>query len=254
MKLIVENLRCNFNKKDILKGISFKVPRGKFVGIIGPNGSGKSSILKSVYGSICGYGGRIYLDDTDLKSITPRERARKIGVLPQEEPTQFDFSIEEVVQMGRYPYRGFFEKYSVEDQRIVEESLSKVGLLDKRKRIFNELSGGEKQRVLIGRALAQKSDLLILDEPTNHLDIGYQLEIMNFIKSQNITVLSAIHDINIAVMYCDEIIVVKDGLVLEAGPVEKVVTREMLKRVFNVNGHISRNPLSKKLQVSYVGE
>jgi iron complex transport system ATP-binding protein len=251
-KLQVENLRFSIDKKEILKGISFDVPKGSFIGVIGPNGCGKSTLLKNIYRLHKPSSGSIILDDKELSKMKDKECAKEIAVLAQEGSSQFDFTVEQIVKMGRYPYKSMFEDYSKNDLKMVKDMLKKVGLDDYSGRSFSKLSGGEKQRTLIARALVQNTDFLILDEPTNHLDIGYQIQLMDLVKSLNITTLSAIHDMNIASMYCDYIVVMKKGQVIKFGTVEEVITSEMLKEVFGVNAYVGVNPINKKLQVSFM--
>ena len=251
-KLKVKNLRFSIDKKEILKNISFDVPKGSFIGIIGPNGSGKSTLLKNIYRLYKPSSGEILLDNKNLFKMKDKECAKEIAVLAQESNSQFDFTVEQIVKMGRYPYKAMFEEYSKEDLKMVYDMLEKVGLESYKDRSFLNLSGGEKQRVLIARALVQNTDFLILDEPTNHLDIGYQIQLMDLIKSLNITTLSAIHDMNLASMYCDYLVVMKDGKIITCGTVKEVITKEMLKDVFGVNTYISINPINNKLQVSFM--
>lgn len=250
--LTVKNLKFTMENKEILKDVSFKVPKGKFVGIIGPNGAGKSTLLKNIYGVHQFSQGDILLEGKSLKKMNGKERAQKIAALSQEEEHQFDFSVEKIVEMGRYPYKKFFEDYSQKDRDIVHEMLHKTGMEDYSKRNFNTLSGGEKQRVLISRALAQKTNFLILDEPTNHLDIGSQLQIIDIIKHQNITVLAALHDLNIAAIFCDYIFVMKNGKIIEEGTPEEVLTEKLLRDVFGIECYVGKNPVNQKVQISYM--
>ena len=252
LKLQVKNLNFSIDKKDILKDISFDIPKGSFVGIIGPNGSGKSTILKNIYRLYKPDSGRLILDNKDLSTMKDKECAKEIAVLAQESNSQFDFTVEQIVKMGRYPYKSVFEDYSKKDIDMVNDMLKRVGLDDYSNRSFSKLSGGEKQRTLIARALVQDTDFLILDEPTNHLDIGYQIQLMDLVKSLNITTLSAIHDMNIASMYCDYLIVMKDGKIRKCGSVEEVITSDMLKEIFGVNAYVGVNPINNKLQVSFM--
>lgn len=251
-KIEVKNLKFSIDKKEILKDISLEVPKGAFVGIIGPNGSGKSTLLKNIYRLYKPSSGSIFLDNKDLSKVKDKECAKEIAVLAQESTSQFDFTVEQIVKMGRYPYKSVFEDYSKKDLQMVKDMLKKVGLENYSERSFSKLSGGEKQRTLIARALVQDTDFLILDEPTNHLDIGYQIQLMDLVKSLKITTLSAIHDMNIAAMYCDYLIVMKDGKIKQFGTVEKVITSDMLKEVFGVNAYVGTNPINKKLQVSFM--
>ncbi|GAA0865582.1 ABC transporter ATP-binding protein [Paraclostridium tenue] len=252
LKLQVKNLKFSIDKKDILKDISFDIPKGSFVGIIGPNGSGKSTILKNIYRLYKPDSGKLILDNKDLSTMKDKECAKEIAVLAQESNSQFDFTVEQIVKMGRYPYKSVFEDYSKKDIDMVNNMLKRVGLDDYSDRSFSKLSGGEKQRTLIARALVQDTDFLILDEPTNHLDIGYQIQLMDLVKSLNITTLSAIHDMNIASMYCDYLIVMKDGKIRKCGKVEEVITEDMLKEIFGVNAYVGVNPINNKLQVSFM--
>lgn len=251
-KLQVENLEFSIDKKEILKDISFEIPKGSFVGIIGPNGSGKSTILKNIYRLYKPDSGQILLDNKNLLNMRDKDCAKEIAVLAQESNSQFDFTVEQIVKMGRYPYKSVFEDYSKKDLDMVTDMLKRVGLEDYVGRSFSKLSGGEKQRTLIARALVQDTEFLILDEPTNHLDIGYQIQLMDLVKSLNITTLSAIHDMNMASMYCDYLIVMKDGKIKNCGSVKEVITEEMLKEIFGVNAYVGLNPMNNKLQVSFM--
>lgn len=251
-KLQVKNLKFSIDKKEILKDISFEIPKGSFVGIIGPNGSGKSTILKNIYRLYKPDSGQILLDNKNLLNMKDKDCAKEIAVLAQESNSQFDFTVEQIVKMGRYPYKSVFEDYSKKDLDMVTDMLKRVGLEDYVGRSFSKLSGGEKQRTLIARALVQDTEFLILDEPTNHLDIGYQIQLMDLVKSLNITTLSAIHDMNMASMYCDYLIVMKDGKIKNCGSVKEVITEEMLKEIFGVNAYVGVNPMNNKLQVSFM--
>lgn len=251
-KVQVKNLRFSIDKKEILKDISFDIPKGSFVGVIGPNGSGKSTLLKNIYRLYKPSSGSILLDNKELAKIKDKDCAKEIAVLAQESNTHFDFTVEQIVKMGRYPYKSVFEDYSKDDLQMVKDMLQKVGLESYSERNFSEVSGGEKQRTLIARALVQNTNFLVLDEPTNHLDIGYQIQLMDLVKSLNITTLSAIHDINLASMYCDYLIVMKDGKIISFGTVDEVINSEMLKDVFGVNAYVGVNPVNKKLQVSFM--
>lgn len=251
-KLQVENLKFTIDNKEILKGISFDVPKGSFVGVIGPNGCGKSTLLKNIYRLYKPSSGHIVLDNKELAKMKDKDCAKEIAVLAQENSTHFDFTVEQIVKMGRYPYKSVFEDYSKDDINMVKEMLEKVGLESYRDRDFSQLSGGEKQRALIARALVQNTDFLILDEPTNHLDIGYQIQLMDLVRSFDITTLAAIHDMNLAAMYCDYLIVMKDGKIKEVGIVEDVINAIMLKEVFGVNAYVGVNPINKKIQISYM--
>lgn len=253
MKLTIKNLEFIIDNKKILNDVGIEVPKGSFVGIIGPNGSGKSTLLKNIYRVYKPKRGEIILDGKSIFKMSSKECAREIAVLAQESSSQFDFTVEDIVKMGRYPYKSVFEDYSNDDMEIVHKMIKKVGLTEYRNRIFNTLSGGEKQRTLIARSLVQNTDFLILDEPTNHLDIGYQIQIMDIVKALNITTLAAIHDMNIASMYCDYLIVMKKGKVITSGKTEEILTEKLLNTLFDVSCHIGINPVTKKKYIFYMG-
>ena len=252
MKLKIEGLEYEIGKQKILKGIDLEIPKGKFVGIIGPNGSGKSTLLKNIYRVYKPSKGKIYIDGKEINEMKSKEIAKELAILAQESSTQFDFTVEDVVKMGRYPYKSMFEDYSKEDIKLVDEMIKRVGLENYKDRSFNTLSGGEKQRAFIARALVQDTDFIILDEPTNHLDITYQIQLMDIIKSMNVTVFAALHDMNISAMYCDYIIVMKHGEILKNGTVDEIFTSETIKEVFGVDSYILENPINGRKQIFYI--
>lgn len=251
-KLKIENLTYSIAGNEILKKVDLEILTGKFVGILGANGSGKSTLLKNIYRVYKPNSGNIYIDGKNINEITSKDIAKEIAVLAQENISNFDFSVKDMIKMGRYPYKNLFSDYSAQDEQIVLQLIDRLNLNDVENRNFNSLSGGEKQRTLIARALAQKTDFIILDEPTNHLDVGYQIQLMDILKGLDVTIFAAIHDMNIAAMYCDYLIVIKDGVVFKKGTVDEVLTENLLKDVFNVNTHIGINPLTEKKQVFYM--
>ena len=201
--LQVENLSFKIKEKKILVQAGFQVHEGEFVGIIGPNGSGKSTLLKNVYKVLKPQEGKIMFMNRDLLTMSNREMAQQLAVVIQEQEASFDFTVEEVVMMGRHAKKKMMESENEADREIVHQTLRATGLYEIREQSFITLSGGEKQRAFIARALVQDTPCLLLDEPTNHLDIKYQLELMNLVKAQKKTVVAVIHDLNIASMYCD---------------------------------------------------
>lgn len=253
-RLKIENLKFSYCSDEILKDINLNVKNGEFVGIIGPNGSGKSTILKNIYKALNPSSGNIYLDNEDISKMNYKHMANKLGVVGQENQIPFDFSVEEIVAMGRTPHKKLFELDTDEDKKIVVEALEKIGMKDMAKRSFRNLSGGEKQRVIIARALAQESDFLVLDEATNHLDISYQLSIFDFVKSLGITVISAIHDLNISALYCDRIYVIKEGEILFKGTPEEVFTSENIEEIYGIKSEVNIQPKTGKISISYLPE
>lgn len=238
MNIKTENINVTLEKNNILKGINIEVDNKEFVGIIGPNGSGKSTLLKCIYRILKPSEGVIKLDGINMKNISIKESSKKLSVLSQHNNYNFDFTVKEIVLMGRAPYKKFMERDNKEDYDIVNDALEKVDMLEFKYRSFQSLSGGEQQRVILARALAQKPKCLILDEPTNHLDIKYQLSLLNIVKSLNLTIISAIHDLNIASMYCDRLFVMKNGRIVGMGTPQEVLTKEFIKEIYDIDVEI----------------
>lgn len=241
----VENLYYSTEDIEILKNISIQVKEKKIVGIIGANGCGKSTLLKNIYRFFKFKQGQIKIDSIFIEDYTPKQIAKKMAVLAQKQNMNFDFTIEEIVEMGRYAHQNSIFQVE-ENNNNVEEALKAVGMYEMKKRSFLSLSGGEMQRVFIARALAQDSDILILDEPTNHLDIKYQLQIMDLIKKTNKTVLAVIHDMNIASAYCDYIYALKKGKIIAYGESNVFFTKENIKKVFDINCEVILHPKNKR--------
>ncbi len=251
MRLEVKDLCYSYGDKNAVRDVSLHVKTGEFVGLIGPNGGGKSTVLKNIYRALRPDCGSIMLDGEDVLLMPYKKSARKMAVVGQENEVPFDFSVEEIVAMGRSPLKRFFDIDTVEDKHMVHHALEHLGMEDMAKRSYKNLSGGEKQRVMLARAVAQESDFFVLDEPTNHLDISYQLEIFDFIKRLGITVLAAIHDLNMAALYCDRIYVLKDGEIVLCGTPEEVLTPENIFKVYGVRSTVARNPQNGKITISY---
>ena len=250
-KLEIKNLSFSYSEKNTIDNISLKVGNGEFVGIIGPNGSGKSTLLKNVYRALKPDSGEILLDGENLLSMPYKKSALRMAVVGQENDIPFDFTVEEMVAMGRSPRKRLFDIDTDADRAMVHHALEHLGMENMAKRSFGKLSGGEKQRVLLARAVAQECDFFVLDEPTNHLDISYQLEIFDFIKRLDITVLAAIHDLNMAALYCDRIYVLKDGKTALCGAPEEVLTEENIFDIYGVYSKVTKNPENGKLSISY---
>ena len=238
MNICATDIKMEIGNNQILKGVSIDSKSREFIGIIGPNGSGKSTLLKCIYRTLKPNNGCIMLGRQDISKMSVKESAKKLAVVAQHNYYNFDFSVGEVVLMGRSPHKKSLEPDNSEDYDIVNESLEKVGMLGFKNRSFSTLSGGEQQRVILARALAQQTPCLILDEPTNHLDIKYQLSLLNIVKSLNLTVISAIHDLNIAAMYCDRLFVMKNGQIVGSGIPQEVLTKEFIKEIYDIDVEI----------------
>lgn len=251
MELKAQNVVVRLSNRDIVKQASLQVSGRQFVGLLGPNGSGKTTLLKSIYRVLKPAAGLITMDDVDIRQMSHRDSALKMGVVSQFTNMSFDFSVEEIVLMGRAPHKKALSKDTAEDFRIVEEALRRVNMLDFRDRSFLTLSGGEKQRILLARTLAQQVDMMILDEPTNHLDIKYQIQIMDVVKSLNVGVLAALHDLNLTLMYCDYVYVLKEGSVVAHGRPDDIINPELIREVYEVECDVLRHPKTGKLNVVY---
>lgn len=238
MRVTTEELRAELGGTGILHGVDIDVHSGEFVGIIGPNGSGKSTLLKCIYRVLQPSAGVISLDSVPLDSLKTRESAKRIAVVSQHNPVGFDFTVLEMVLMGRSPHKKAMERDNAKDYRIVREAIETVGLAGMEERIFATLSGGERQRVILAQALAQQTPCLVLDEPTNHLDIKYQLQLMDIVKGLGVTVVAAIHDLNIAAEYCDRLYALVDGEIIAEGAPEEVLTPEWIRRIYEVDSQI----------------
>lgn len=252
MRLLVEDLSFSYAENKIIEDICLNVAKGEFIGIIGPNGSGKSTMLKNLYRALKPDSGAAILDGEDLYQMNIKRAATIIGVVGQENFIPFDFKVEEIVAMGRNPHKKLFDGDSKFDKEIVADALQQTGMGEMAKRNYLHLSGGEKQRVLIARVLAQQTDFLLLDEPTNHLDIHYQLQMFDLVKGLGVTVLSAIHDLNIAALYCDRIYVLKDGRLFKAGTPEEILTPEMIEEVYSIKTNVIIHPITNKVSITYL--
>jgi iron complex transport system ATP-binding protein len=242
MSLRLDHLSVDLAGRRIVTGIALAVGDQEFAGLVGPNGSGKSTILKTIYRVHRPAAGRILLDGTDLLALRPRDAARRIAVVAQETTSEFDFTVREMVMIGRTPHKRSFDRDTAADRSIVDQAIERVGCEQLAQRRFNTLSGGEKQLVLIARALAQGADHLILDEPTNHLDIHNQVEILEIVAGLGVTVLAALHDLSLAALFCHTIHVLSAGQVVTAGPPGAVLTPETIHRAYGADVLVISHP------------
>lgn len=250
MNIQTDNIQVSFGSKTILQDISLDLRDKEFVGIIGPNGSGKSTFLKCLYRVLQPNHGKIFFDGTEMSSLSHRDTALKMAVVAQHSTVNFDFSVLEMVLMGRSPYKGLLDRDQIDDYEIARHALAQVGLSDFESRNFNTLSGGEQQRVILARALAQRTECLVLDEPTNHLDIKYQLELMTIVKRLDVTVVAAIHDLNLAAIYCDRLIALKDGSVVCTATPHEVLTEDTIRHIYGVSATVQTLP-NGRLNIIY---
>lgn len=251
MELSVKDLEIIIGQESIVKSISFQTQKQQFVGIIGANGCGKSTMLKGIYKGIKPQAGQVFLDELDLLAVSEKKVAQKLGVVSQFNELNFDLTVFQMVLLGRTPHKKLLESDTQEDIAIVTDALAKTNLLCYSDRSFLSLSGGEKQRVILARTIAQQPNYMILDEPTNHLDIRYQLEILNCVKRLGIGVLAALHDLELAAHYCDYIYAMKDGKIIAEGKPEDLFTEELIEEIYGVRCVIYTNPVTKRLAFAY---
>lgn len=217
-----------------LDGVDLTAPPGQVVGLIGPNGSGKTTLLRTLYAALHPRAGLIRLDDTPVGSLQPREVARRAAVVVQEPASDIPITAAEMVLLGRSPHRSAPQRYTDEDHRIAAAALRRVGARHLADRAHAALSGGEKQRVLIARSLAQNTDHLLLDEPTNHLDVRYQHDILGLVRTLGVTTIAVLHDLNLAARYCDHLVLLDAGRVVATGTPHTVLTPEVLDPVYHI--------------------
>ncbi len=251
-KLQAKGLSYSYGDKKAVDDLSFQVENRQFVGLIGPNGSGKSTALKMIYRALPPQSGQVLLDGQNLLAMSYRDSARKLAAVSQENEVPFQFTVEEIVAMGRSPHKRLFDGDTAQDKEIVAQSLAQLGLTQLAKRGYAQISGGEKQRTVIARALAQQCGFLVLDEPANHLDIGYQMQIFSLVKNLGVSVLAAVHDLNMAALYCDQIYAMKDGRLLFQGTPEQVLTPESIWQLYGVHSIVSHQPETGKLSISFL--
>ena len=254
MKLETKKITYSIDGKLIIDGIDISVKEGEFVGIVGPNGCGKSTLLKNIYKVFTPDSGAAFIDGEDLAKLSNKKTAKKMSVMQQENIVDFDMTVYDMVMLGRFAHQKLFSGSSDEDRKVVKEYIKEVGLEGYENRHFLSLSGGEKQRTLLARALSQKTPLILLDEPTNHLDIGYQYQIMNILKRQNLTLLCCVHDLNIAATYCDRLILMKKKEVFDIGTPKEMLTRENIKALFDIDTTIIENEKTGRLNIIFIPE
>ncbi len=252
MEITVDGLKFSYNGSPLLDGIDLTVPKGEVLAIVGPNGSGKTTLLKNISGILSPEVGSVYLDMTRLPELSITELARHLAVVEQEREIGFDFTVREVVALGRIPHRGRFARETRTDKQWIGRAMELANVAPFAERSIRELSGGEKQRVFLAMALAQNPRVLLLDEPTTYLDINYQLQIMEIICQQaatGLTVLMAIHDLNLAAQYADRVAILHRGRLLAVGRPVDVLTKTNIKRAFQAEVIVGRNPLTNYLYI-----
>lgn len=238
-KLEVKDLGYSYREKAVIDGISLSVGEGKIFGILGPNGCGKSTFLKNLNRNLTPHHGCVLVDGENITAMKKKDIARKVSVVPQSNEINFAFTVREIVEMGRMPFQDSFGGMSSEDIAKVEEAIRFTGLENMQDRIISTMSGGERQRAIIARAIAQDPEVLLMDEPTLHLDVNMQFEILDLVRrlcdETGLTVVIVSHDLPMAARYCDSIAMIHDHHILCSGTPEEVLTSENMRIVFNVD-------------------
>ncbi len=244
--LDVQSLASGYRGRLVLEEVTFSVERGEVVALIGPNGAGKTTLMRTLSGVLKATSGRVLLDGEDAASLSPARRAAKIAVVPQARELPADFSVWQTVLLGRTPYLGWLGRIQEEDRRRAAQAIERAGLQGYESRPVGELSGGEQQRVLLARALAQETPILLLDEPTSNLDLKHQSVLLNLVRRQAHqraqAALMAVHDLNLAAIYADRIILLAGGRLQACGTPEQVLRPEILQQAYQVPVRVMTHP------------
>lgn len=250
--LSLEKVNFTYNSSFRLEDISLEVKGGDFIGIIGPNGSGKSTLIKLMAGFLLPHSGRVNLEGQPLAKLERKAVARKVAVVSQGVHTDFDFTVEEMVSLGRLPYLRRWQSERPGDAEAIERALTMTELDSFRHRFFNRLSGGEAQRVTVAQALAQQPEILLLDEPTTYMDMAYQKDmfaLMSQLNQEGIAIVAVLHDVNLAALYCKRLVAIRAGKIYAEGTPDQVITRENIAAIYGCTVEISRHPLAGCPQV-----
>ncbi|MFC7397510.1 ABC transporter ATP-binding protein [Chelatococcus sp. GCM10030263] len=254
MSIAARDVRWSAAGRMIVDGVTITAAPGSTLGLIGPNGSGKSSLLRLICGLRRVASGIVTLGETDIARLSRAAVARRLAFVEQLATTEAQVTVLDIVRLGRTPHRGPLSPWTEADDEAVENALRQVGLECKRHQLWHTLSGGERQRAQIARALAQTPSELLLDEPTNHLDIQHQLEILSLVRRLPATSIVALHDINLAAMFCDAVAVLREGRVVAAGPPNEIVTAPMIRDVFGVSAQVERSRHNGRPHVHFLVE
>ncbi|GGI77828.1 ABC transporter ATP-binding protein [Shewanella gelidii] len=247
----VVGLSWQLERQSILSNISFSLPKGQMLGVIGANGAGKSSLLRCLYRYIEPTSGSISVLGQDIHGYSSRAFARDVAVVLQETPAHFEMTTSQLVAMGLTPHKSWFEFTNQDDKQHIQRALQQVGLEHKANQDYDKLSGGEKQRALIARAIVQRPSVLILDEPTNHLDVRYQIQILELVRSLGISVICSIHDLNLAAATCDNLLLLHQGHCVAYGSPQEVLTQTQIASAFGVSCEVQPHRQTGKPAIQY---
>ncbi|KPM56230.1 ABC transporter ATP-binding protein [Frankia sp. R43] len=237
----LDGVAVELGEAPVLRGVTLAAAPGSLTGLVGPNGSGKTTLLRTVYRSLRPSTGAVLVAGADVWKLSARDSARRTAAVLQAGQPPAALTVAEVVADGRTPHHGLFSRHGDADRDIIQEALERTGAVGHADRLYDTLSGGERQRVLLARALAQRPRLLVLDELTNHLDIRARFELLDLVRATGVTTLAVLHDLDLAVRYCDQLVVLDRGRVASAGPVLEALTSDVLHAVFGVTGSVERH-------------
>lgn len=249
----IDQLGKRYMHKTVLQAVTFHVDKGEFFGVIGPNGSGKSTLVQIMSGLIRGDEGTVAIDGKNIERYSRKELARILAVLEQETLPPVGFQVREVLEMGRFPYQNWLGEEREDAGALVDEIVSLLELEDLQHRTLDRLSGGEKQRVALGKALVQKPRILLLDEPTTYLDIGYQIQLMDIVRSwqrtTGVTVVAVLHDLNLASLYCDRLLLLNQGRQVETGRPDDILQSGLIEDVYGTRPIVLEHPVHHLPQI-----
>ncbi len=252
----VQELTCGYGAVRVLEGVTFHVAPGEMLGVLGPNGSGKTTLLHVLAGVLQPVGGRVRVAGQDLRATSARWRARRMASVPQKSVVTFPFRTLSVVLMGRYPYLSRWGGYTARDLDAAVEAMEQTATLPLADRLISEVSGGEAQRVIIARALAQDPEILLLDEATSSLDVARKIQVFDLLRRKNreegTTVICAMHDLNLAALYCDRLVFLKEGRIALDGATDELFTSEHLSTIYETPVMVSRHPATGGPQAHFV--
>ncbi|SHO48637.1 ABC transporter ATP-binding protein [Anaerocolumna xylanovorans] len=246
--ITTQNLDISYEEALIVRGLNMKISHGKITSIIGPNGCGKSTVLKAVGRILKPKNGAVFLNGEDIRTLSTKEIARKMAILPQTPTAPSGLTVSELIAYGRFPHQQGFGKLTAEDKKIIEWALSVTRLTELKNREIDTLSGGQRQRVWIAMALAQQTDHILLDEPTTYLDLAHQLEVLELLwdlnREQGCTIAMVLHDLNLAARFSDYMIAIREGEIIKFGTPEQVMTPAVLRSTFSIDAEVVREPRS----------
>ena len=248
MQLLLKDFSTGYWKNEVIKKINFELRQNEWIGIIGANGSGKSTLLKGVLKFIPTLNGDVYLADNPIKNFSRNKLSKKIAYLPQKLNNNLNITVKDLISLGRSPYKNFWNfDLNEEDLKIIDEAIQIMDLNELKNKFINELSGGQSQRAFLAMTIAQNTNILLLDEPTTFLDINYQIKFLeslkNLIKIKKLSIITVLHDVNLAARFCDRIAILKEGKLIDINTPEQVINKINFMKGFEIDSHIIDTPV-----------